>query len=229
MDIYNDKTYLANNPDWHEKDAPFKAEKMLTLLRRNSIPLDTIGEVGCGSGEILVQLSTHLPNTRQFAGIDISGDAIGIARKKTTDRVGFELKAIEDETAFFDLLLVIDVIEHIENYFSFLRALRPRSQYTLFHIPLDMCAWSLFREGILLESKSRVGHLHNFTEAFIIDVLHDQGFTVLDKLYTEPSYEQTSPKQKIVDFSRKILFRINKKFCTKTFGGYSIMLLTKNK
>ena len=26
-DIYNDTTYLSNNPNWHKEDAYFKAEK----------------------------------------------------------------------------------------------------------------------------------------------------------------------------------------------------------
>lgn len=36
-------------------------------------------------------------------------------------------------------------------------------------------------------------------------------------------------KQKIVNAVRKLLFRLKKRFCTKTLGGYSILLLAKNK
>lgn len=227
-DIYNDRTYLNNNPDWHEKDAPFKVGKIIELLGRNSIPLQTVCEAGCGSGEILVRMCAVLPALDRCLGLDISKDAIAIAKKKETEKISFELRDLADETGFFDLLLVIDVIEHIEDYFGFLRSALARSRYTLFHIPLDMCVWSLFREGMLIESKDRVGHLHTFTEKFVVSILQDNGFTVIDQLYTAPSYEHLSAKQKAVDLLRKFLFRINKKFCTKTLGGYSLLLLTRN-
>lgn len=229
-DIYNDNTYLTNNPGWHEEDAPFKAGKIAALLQRNNIPLNTICEAGCGSGEILVQLAGTLKGVTSMIGYDISAQAINIAKKKETPLLKFEETDIASTHAdvFFDLMLVIDVIEHIENYFAFLRGIVHKSRYTIFHIPLDMSMWSLFREKMLIESKKRVGHIHNFTEEFILSILEDNGFTILDKLYTEPTFEVTSAKQKFINSVRKMLFRINKRFCTKTLGGYSIMVLAKN-
>jgi predicted TPR repeat methyltransferase len=229
--IYNDGSYLTKNPSWHQEDAPFKALKIVELLEKNSIPISTIAEIGCGSGEILVQLEPQLKHITHFVGFDISKDAINIAKTKETKKINFELRDLTDknEKSFYDLLLVIDVIEHIDNYFSFLKGISSKSKYTLFHIPLDMCLWTLFREKMLIESKNRVGHIHNFTEEFILNILSDYGFEIVDKMYTEPVYKTKNIKQKIVRIAQKILFKINKKFCTKTLGGYSILVLTKNK
>lgn len=228
-DIYNDHTYLANNPTWHEEDAPFKAARMLRLLRRRPVPLGTVCEVGCGSGEILVQLAAALPAT-QFTGFDISHDAIAIAQRKQTDRIRFELRDFTQPSPDppYDLLLVVDVLEHLDNYFAFLAGIAPKGRYTLFHIPLDLSVWSLLREQMLLESKQRVGHIHNFTEDFVLSVLADYGFKVLDKLYTEPVYKRVTGKVRVVNFLRRGLFALNPKFCTKTLGGYSLMVLTEN-
>ncbi len=124
--------------------------------------------------------------------------------------------------------MVIDVLEHLENYFSFLDIIKTKSMFTIFHIPLDMCLWSLLREQMLIESKNRVGHIHNFTEDFIINILSEKGFKVIDKMYTEPVFKVTSAKQKLINTIRKTLFKINKRFCTKTIGGYSVMVLTQN-
>jgi predicted RNA methylase len=230
-DIYNDHTYLNNNPTWHEEDAPFKAGKIIELLQRNPIAFETVAEIGCGSGEILVNLEKSLPNVSSFYGYDISTDAINIAQRKETDKTKFLLKDIVDtrENYFYDLLLVIDVIEHVDNYFKFLEGIVSKGRYTIFHIPLDMCMWSLFREQMLVESKNRIGHIHNFTEDFIKAILEDHGFQVIDQIYTPPSFKHFSFKQKTINTLRKLLFKINKKFCTKTLGGYSILLLTKNK
>lgn len=228
-DIYNDATYLANNPTWHEEDAPFKTERILTLIHRNALALNTVCEVGCGSGEILVQLEKKLPTTTRFTGFDISQDAIAIAKPKETDRIRFELEDITHQaTESYDLLLVIDVIEHLDNYFEFLRGILPKAHYTIFHIPLDMSVWSLLREQMLIESKARVGHIHNFTEDFILSVLSEYGFRIIDKLYTEPVYKNKTRKEQIVHLLREGLFKVNQKFCTKTLGGYSLMVLTEN-
>ncbi len=230
-DIYNDNTYLDKNPTWHQEESPFKADKIASLLKKNLIAFKTVSEIGCGSGEILVQLESRLNGATNFFGFDISKDAINIAKQKETNKIKFEIKDISDESenCFYDLLLVIDVIEHIDNYFKFLAGIVYKSEYTIFHIPLDMCIWTLFREKMLIESKERVGHIHNFTEDFIKNILSDYGFEIIDQIYTEPIFEAMTNKQKAVKVFRKFLFRINKRFCTKTLGGYSIMLLTKNK
>jgi len=132
-----------------------------------------------------------------------------------------------DKSEKYDLMLVIDVIEHLENYFSFLDSISERSRYFIFHIPLDMCVWSLMREAMLIESKNRVGHIHNFTEDFIKNILNDHGFNILHQLYTKPVVKVNSFKYKVVKTLRRLLYSINPKFCTKALGGYSIMLLAE--
>jgi predicted TPR repeat methyltransferase len=229
-DIYNDNTYLNQNPTWHEEDALFKANKIMKLLERNPIEYKSVTEIGCGSGEILVQLERQMKDVTHFYGFDISRDAIQIAKKKETDKITFEVKDLsqKSEDTFSDLQMVIDVLEHLDNYFSFLNGIVSKSHYTIFHIPLDMCLWTLFREKMLIESKDRVGHIHNFTEDFITNILSDHGFEIMDKLYTEPIYEAKSAKEKIIGMLRKTVFKLNKRFCTKTLGGYSVLLLAKN-
>jgi hypothetical protein len=228
-EIYKDGTYLKNNPDWNAGDSSFKANKILRLLGKHNVTLESVCEVGCGSGEILVQLSSKLPNVN-FLGVDISQDAINIAKAKETSQIRFELRDVTNNQfdQFFDLILVIDVIEHIENYFKFLRDVRPLGRYTMFHIPLDMYMWSLFRENMLIQSKERVGHIHVFTEDFIKSVLKDCGYKIIDRLYTEPNFKPLKTKQKLVEFARKIIFKINKRFCSKTIGGMSILILAEN-
>jgi len=229
-DIYNDSSYFANNPTWHEEDAAFKVANILKVLDGNLSDFNAVCEVGCGSGAILVQMSKHFPKTSSWTGYDISQNAIDIANKKTSSKLNFKLKEItlEDEAVNYDLMLVIDVIEHLENYFSFLDAIVSRSQYFVLHIPLDMSLWSLLREGILIESKNRVGHIHNFTEDFIKSILQDHGFHIIKQIYTEPISKAENGKQHLVNFIRKTLHLISPRLSSKIVGGYSIMLLAKS-
>jgi predicted TPR repeat methyltransferase len=230
-DIYNDQTYLANNPTWHEEDAIFKADHIERILRKHPVQFETVCEVGCGSGEILVQLQKRFTEVQKWVGYDISTDAIAIAGTKANDHLKFELQdiALVEKSISFDVMLVIDVIEHLENYFSFLDSITEKSTYFIFHIPLDMCVWSLLREGILIESKKRVGHIHNFSEDFIKSILEDHGFRILAQLYTEPVAKVISVKYRIINLARKILYFFSPKFCSKTLGGYSIMVLAEVK
>jgi SAM-dependent methyltransferase len=230
-DIYNDNTYLKNNPDWHANDASFKTEQILKLLKKIPVSIQKIAEIGCGSGQILVELSHKLSDQVAFYGFDISPDAINIAKEKETSRIKIEnldLVNESEEFYFFDVLLVIDVLEHIDNYFKFLDGIIKKGKYTIFHIPLDLFIWSLFREKMLIESRERVGHIHHFTEDFIKNILEDHGFRILFQIYTEPIYEDKSFKEAVANKIRKLLFKINKRFASKSIGGFSILLLTEN-
>lgn len=224
--IYTDHTYLEHNPDWHGADAPFKAEKIAYLLKKNNISFMSVCEIGCGSGKILVQLSKKFQG-KNWTGYDISPDAIKIAKSKEGSDFHFELKDItsEEDKSQFDLILVIDVLEHLNDYFSFLDSIQSKAEYFMFHIPLDMCVWSLLREQMLIESKHRVGHIHNFSEDFILSILSDHGFDEIDRIYTEPLFKPVKLKHKLVSFVRKNMFKIAPKFTSKTLGGYSVMVL----
>jgi SAM-dependent methyltransferase len=228
--IYTSGEYLENNQTWHEEFAPLKASLIAEIIRKNNLSLKSICEVGCGSGQILAELGKQLPGVNAFEGYEISPQAFEICKKKATGKIKFHLEDLtEKQNVHFDAMLIIDVIEHIENYFEFLRKLRPKSDYFIFHIPLDMFMWTLFREQMLIESKQRVGHIHNFSEKFIKSILTDLGFEIIDSAFTPPMFDNMTGKQKFVHLFRKFFFFLNKSFAVKTIGGYSILILAKTK
>ncbi len=60
--FYEDEKYLSKNESWHVEDSPWKATQIVKLINENDYELDittigTVCEVGCGAGEVLVQLS----------------------------------------------------------------------------------------------------------------------------------------------------------------------------
>lgn len=227
-DIYNNQNYLKNNPDWHQEDSAFKANFIHSILEGNKITYSSVSEVGCGTGEILVQLKKlNGNNSISYSGYDISKDAIDMALKKNSG-IDFKCADITTEIVKADVMLVIDVIEHLKDYFSFLESVSGKSKYTVFHIPLDMFVWSLFREKMLIESKERVGHIHNFSEDFILSILNDHGYKIIAKEYTEPDYRSNSFKKGMINGIKQILFKIAPRFTTKTLGGYSVLVLCEN-
>ena len=217
---------------WSKSDSLFKAKAILDLLHKNNIEPKTICEPGCGNGEILKILSEVYVHS-DFLGIDISKDAITLAEGFRSERIRFQVADVIDPNfqleSEFELCLSIDIIEHLENYFEYLRKIKPACTHAVFHIPLDMSIWRLFREKMLLESKDKVGHIHNFTQDFVLSVVSDMGFELIDVVYTLPHYQPKGFKAHVVYKLRKLLFKLSKHFCAKSIGGLSILVLTKAK
>ncbi|MCH7826835.1 MAG: hypothetical protein IIC75_02500 [Bacteroidetes bacterium] len=43
--IYNDGTYINNNPTWHEADSPWKANQILKIINENNLNPSSICEM----------------------------------------------------------------------------------------------------------------------------------------------------------------------------------------
>ena len=229
-DIYTDGTYLSNNPSWDKEDSPWKAKQILKILTKNKITPSTVCEIGCGGGEILNQLSLNLNHNTKYVGYDISPQAIELANSIKNDRIEFRNEDIlEKPNEFYDVLLMMDVVEHIENYIEFLRSVKAKGEFKIFHFPLDMSALSILSSARLLEARAQCGHIHYFTKDIILAVLRDLGFEVIDHFYTDCSFvrPRNTLKIKILQSMRKYSFKMNQDFAVKLFGGYSVLILAK--
>src|SRR5689334_1155261 len=132
-DIYQDGKYKQSNPTWHEHDAPWKARQVRRILTDNDVSFDTLCEVGCGTGEILVQLSEAFPQAT-FTGYDVSPDALELAAGRERPRVSFHLgDPLREADVRFDVALVADVVEHVEDYFTFVRKVHELARVKVFH------------------------------------------------------------------------------------------------
>ena len=139
-EMYEGELYAEKNPTWHEEDAPWKAGHIERMIKRNKIPNDTMCEVGCGTGEILLTLGKAFP-AATLSGYEISPQSFSRAVQKETPSTKFYLKDLLSESDLhFDLVLAIDVIEHVEDYISFIKKLKTFATFKIFHIPLDLLA-----------------------------------------------------------------------------------------
>lgn len=228
--IYTDLNgeYLQKNPTWHIEDSPWKASQIVKMLARNPINPKYVAEVGCGAGEILNSLHGQMPSDVNFVGYDISIDAIKLAEERTKSRLSFKLENLLETEERFDLLLMMDVFEHVDDYLGFLRKCKNKSKHTIFHIPLDLSAQSIIRNKLILERKS-LGHLHYFMKETALASLVDSGYEIVDFFYTNGALDQSSNtfKSKLAKWPRKILYKINKDFAVKLLGGCSLLVLAR--
>jgi SAM-dependent methyltransferase len=227
--IYESGQYLENNPDWHAEDAPFKARWIAEILKRNKVEPSHIVEIGCGSGQILVDLREFFPGAR-YEGYDISPQAMAIAKPREKAGLAFhQADYLAEATEKPDVLMAIDVFEHVEDYMGFIRAMKPRAQWKVFHIPLDLSAQGIFRGTPMMAARNEVGHLHYFCKDSALATLHDCGYEIADWNYTHGA--ECLPNRKLrtrlLSVPRRIARSLNEDLAVRVMGGASMMVLAR--
>jgi SAM-dependent methyltransferase len=227
--IYVSGEYLKTNPGWHLEEAPFKVEQILRMIQKHRLQPKTICDVGCGAGEVLKRLHDRMDETSQFWGYDISPQALEMCRSRARDRLHFKLGDVrQEEGAFFDLMLVLDVFEHVGDYVGFLSAIRPKSELTIFHIPLDLSVQTVLRGRGLLKRRELHGHIHYFTKETALETLKDSGYGLLDYFFTSHGIECVRGiGQRIARLPRKMCFAIHQDLTVRILGGYSLLVLAR--
>lgn len=228
--VYKDGIYLENNPTWHEEDSPWKAQQIARILRVNKISPSTICDIGCGAGEILKCLTMEFGDNVMFSGYEISPQAFEICRKKETKNLKFYLtEMIFEGESTFDVVMAIDVFEHVEDYFGFLRKLRTKGTYKIFHIPLDLSVQVVLRSSPILKARESVGHIHYFTKETALATLKDTGYKVVDYFYTSGSLELPNRglKANLLKLPRRLFFSMHQDWAVRILGGFSLLVLAK--
>jgi len=227
--IYEDGTYLSRNPAWHIDESAWKVNQILRMMDRHRIVARTICDVGCGAGEVLRLLQQALPPDCRLRGYEVSPQAFEFCTKRANDRLHFTLGDIRSESVIcFDLMLLLDVIEHVEDYFNLLRGLKPRARLTILHIPLDLSVQTVLRKDGLLKRRDMYAHLHYFTKDIAVRMLKEVGYEVMDYFYTPRSNELGSEfLQKLLKPLRTICFALDQDLAVRLLGGYSLLVLAR--
>ncbi|HLX60198.1 MAG TPA: class I SAM-dependent methyltransferase [Planctomycetota bacterium] len=221
--------YAATNPTYHVEDSAWKAQQILAMLKKHALHPKTVCEIGCGAGEILKLLQEQLPAQTRLDGFEISPQAFELARLRQNEQLHFHCEDfLAKDVAPFELLLCVDVFEHVEDYMGFLRKLRGKSAYTIFHIPLDMSAQGVWRIKTILANRLHVGHLHYFSKDTALLTLKDTGYKVVDWFYTASGIDRAkSFGARAAALPRRLAALINQDFAARVLGGYSMLVLAK--
>lgn len=230
VDLYASGEYLQKVPTWHVEESAGKVREIVSLLERHHLVPARIGDVGCGAGEVLRLLQLHLPAAVDFVGYDIAAAALTLAAQRANDHLHFVHAALPtDPTEHFDVLMALDVVEHVEDYFAFLRALRPRGDYKIFYFPMDLSVQTVIRPYGLLQKRDAYGHLHYFTKETAVRALTDTGYEVLESRYTGDMLDLPTRLigRNLIKHPRKLVFAVNQDFAVHLLGGYRLLVLAR--
>ncbi|MBN1361926.1 MAG: class I SAM-dependent methyltransferase [Sedimentisphaerales bacterium] len=224
---YVDGEYFRQHPSWHAEDSAWKARHVIRALERNHLAPRTVCEIGCGAGEVLKQLQQRMAPSCMFQGYEISPQAYRLCEPRANERLHFKLGDFLQDDTHFDLVLLLDLIEHLEDYLTFLRAVRDRGRYKMIHLPLDLSVQMLFRPARLLEIRRLAGHLHYFTEETALQSLRDTGYEIVDSFRTAVALEAAPRvlRTHVANIPRRVLSLFSERLASRFFGGYSLMVL----
>ncbi len=227
-DIYKDGRYAANNPGCGEENAVWKAGQVLRIMEKNSVKPQTVCEIGCGSGGILEYMQSVMPAEVQFTGVEPMPEAFAVCSAKTRERLTFRQCSAAEMPETFDLVLLLDVFEHVEDYMGFLRSLRGLGRQFIFHIPLDMTAQMVLRDEPIMRVRKQVGHLHYFSKNTALATLRDTGFEVQDWLYSDTRGSScVNFRTRLLSLPRRILKKLCPDFAVRLLGGNPMTVLAR--
>jgi len=238
-DRYINGDYIDHNPTWDIDHAPRKAAELtkvipFDLLQKMFEEKKSVIEVGCGAGGVIYNFSRLLTNLgieNIPAGYDISPQAIAMAREKFGDRVDFVCSkeiTIKEDVA---VILLVDMLEHLETPDIFLRSMTMISKYFLIRLPLDKNLWNLV-SGKLPKLEKKLGHIHYFTYKSATTFVNEQGLEVIRYYLTSNFNVSSNRKTKIAKIMwpvRMITAAVSKKLNSLLWGGNSIVILAKVK
>ena len=227
--LYLSGEYLSKHPSWHVEDSDWKAAHVDRLIRTFSLDVRSVVEIGCGAGEILYRLQQNMAHNCNFTGYEISPQAFALTHSRANGQLSFVCEdGLSGSHARAGLALALDVVEHVEDYRAFLRGMRQRAQYCIFHIPLDLSVLSVLT-GLPLRVRRSAGHLHYFTRELALEALAECGFRVLHSEYTRPSIERPSAswRGKLARWPRRALAAMDEGVAATLLGGFSLLVLAQ--
>lgn len=185
------------------------------ILRQalKSAPNLKILDIGCGTGETMTFLRSHIPGCVLY-GVDVSADAIEYAKNrghKNIELAGAEKLPFPDN--YFDYVLLLDVIEHIEDDVSVLvearRVLKPNGK-VIITTPSLQFIWS--------EHDTAQGHFRRYSKSQIhkiaegsklkVDKIGHFNFFLSPPIIFVRLLSKFKPFQKLGKYDSKLNFNI---------------------
>lgn len=140
---------------------------------------DTVLDIGCGNGALAKDVAGHC---KSIVGIDIDAGLIEKAKAKNNApnleyRVGDVTKDLTNEK--FDVIVMSNVLEHIDDRVNFLKSIRGLANKYLFRVPMIDREWvTLYKKEMGLDYRLDTTHFTEFTFSQFEDEFRQAGFRI---------------------------------------------------
>ena len=186
---YYDKEYDKYYLDLGINGSKEKVDHILSFVTQS---FNSIVDIGCGSAICLKELSKNF-KCKKSVGTDISMFILKEAQKQnpTFDFYRANSENLPFKNKEFDVSLIIDVLEHVEQPDKVLEEAKRISNYIIIKAPIEDCWFiNLYKQFIKLDWRMMMGHINFYS----VD-----SFKKLTELYNLKLIKYYIPKQIIKD------------------------------
>jgi len=247
--LYEEEDYIKMNPLLHAEDSQWKIETLLPFIdlfcKLNKKKTITILDIGGGAGLVLKGISkyiteNHFLEVRKYA-VDFSKKMLEVQKKNNPDLIeclNGDINKINLRNWEIDIILMIDVLEHINNPKLTLKKLRKISKFIIFKVPLEdnftLNLFNLLTFGRLRRIIIRkVGHINIYNLSNLKnDISVNCGKIVFSSLSNVHAHLLHSSRSKnlyllkrIYGFFGLILYKFSPSLSSKVFYDFAIMLV----
>ncbi len=240
--FYND-AYLLHNPTLHEEDSPWKIKKIIPcvdkILRLNNKKTLSLLDVGGGAGHILKAVAGYL----QTRGRSVTQHALDLSKemlrhqKKTNPAVittAGDIRKTSFANKQFDLVLMIDVLEHVPQPEEALKELKRIAHYVIFKVPLED-NFHLNAKNIITCGRSRqrtinaIGHINVYDIRTLKQQIRKHCGTLLYSQYTNAFeyylHTQQGLRKKIAYQAARALHHFSPPAAARVFTDFALILV----
>lgn len=168
--------YTSDELEWRRLGAIDKAGNVRDLLAGRAV--DSVLEVGCGTGSVLAQLAKLRVGGRHV-GVDIADPNA----HRSPEAAGLDLRSYDGTSLpfadhSFDLVVASHVVEHVPNPRGFIVELgRVAKNFVYIEVPCEVRARM---SHSTLQSALNTGHINGYSPEHFLILLQTSGLEVLD-------------------------------------------------
>jgi SAM-dependent methyltransferase len=145
--------------------------RRIVMRELKRLSFESVLDVGCGEGTLLTMIAQRYPSAK-LAGCELSETALRYCREQLPGGNIFSLDILEDDVSniSYDLLVSMQVLEHLENDVLALERMREMcNRYLLVSVP-----------GGKLDHNGRTnGHFRHYTRPDLVHKMEKAGFEVI--------------------------------------------------
>lgn len=250
--LYLKDEYIKKNPSLHAEDSEWKIGKIIPLIdiliNKYYITDHEINllDVGGGAGLILKGISNYIENfynikVNRYA-LDLSHGMLLVQEKNNPNArlLNEDVCSTSLRNKEIDIVLMVDVIEHIPDSVKALKELERITRFAIFKVPLEdsiiLNVWNFLKKGKPRQDAiNTVGHINIYNPFTLKREIEENGGLILNSSFTnvyeyvlknELYFKRMDKKNKAINIIASQMFKASPKLCSYLFTDFAMILVS---